>query len=771
MKKKIMIWVYILALLTALVGCSKGIDNKQQTKPVTQANSVSQTESYDGSEPQPFPVNSRYVENEIPQPEMDAEEYRIGSRVNCNNQYEIYTALDSEDRTNATVYCYTLVEDKFIKSTVEWASNACKDLAITPESLCQSEDGNDYIQFTKSRLYDNHFYGTRMVIKKTEDAKGYLDVTPSYWHETASKLPYCDSLFIRSLKITKNQIMCYTEEGGLELVFYDIKKKEKVDFGSINIYQHYALKDNTIYTFSDKPTELLVHDLEEGKTDSIELQYSNGAIFEKLIEIGPNNEIIVLDQGGLHIKMKNGTLWETIVDGDQCSVSTPNFLPESLVILPDSTITYFAIYANIVDYKNDKYVKYEPIMDDSMTSSKELKICSLFDNATMRMGIANFKKKHPEIKVSYDILFDTNSTDAAATRAEIIRTLNVELLAGKGPDIMLLDYLPISSFVEKGVLMDLSNILNGPDQENLLLSNISDCYNQDGKMYCMPIRILLPYYGSREDLGKQTMTVEDLATYCKDKDRKVIASATYFQLAHNLLMYYSDEIFSEDGLIKKEGLTSFLSSMNIIANQIKAVPGAKTNKYSTGVKEDYYQTIPDSLMSEDSTIAVMNEIGSIAQLESLIAILREIGGNYVPINQSFFPYGIVGINNMTKQPELAKEFVTSLFDEDIQSKDLQDGIPVNEKALMNWNIPCRKLGCTSYQTLNGEVKLINIDSLTVDDMKKFTDYVKSLTRSAYTDEDSRDIIAEGAAEYLEGNMTLEQAVDDIIQKYNLYFGE
>ena len=41
-----------------------------------------------------------------------------------------------------------------------------------------------------------------------------------------------------------------------------------------------------------------------------------------------------------------------------------------------------------------------------------------------------------------------------------LKTLNADIMAGKGPDILVLDGLPIASYMEKGLLADLSDVLD-----------------------------------------------------------------------------------------------------------------------------------------------------------------------------------------------------------------------------------------------------------------------------------------------------------------------
>jgi hypothetical protein len=184
-----------------------------------------------------------------------------------------------------------------------------------------------------------------------------------------------------------------------------------------------------------------------------------------------------------------------------------------------------------------------------------------------------------------------------------------------------------------------------------------------------------------------------------------------------------------------------------------------------------YLGYPDVLMWEDYTMLSTGTIGFNTGYEHLVAILNQINGTFGPINDTFYPNGIVGINQQTKEPELARDFASSLFEETLHSLDLYDGFPVNENALNNWVKPGPPRYAETYWTQEFVMEEIPFHGLTNDDMRNVVTMVKSLTRPAYTDDSGCTMIVEGAVAYLKGEKTLEQAVDEISRKINLYQSE
>ena len=76
-----------------------------------------------------------------------------------------------------------------------------------------------------------------------------------------------------------------------------------------------------------------------------------------------------------------------------------------------------------------------------------------------------FQKKYPDIYLTLETGMSGND---GVTRTDALKTLNTEIMAGKGPDILILDGISSETYAEQGMLEDLSGIL----KEAGLLDNI-----------------------------------------------------------------------------------------------------------------------------------------------------------------------------------------------------------------------------------------------------------------------------------------------------------
>lgn len=100
-------------------------------------------------------------------------------------------------------------------------------------------------------------------------------------------------------------------------------------------------------------------------------------------------------------------------------------------------------------------LKYAYSADASTVPDKELTVYALEDSSEIRQAISAFQKEHADIYVNLKI---GRSGDNAVTADDALRTLNSDIMAGEGPDVIILDGMPVDNYIEKGLLMDISDV-------------------------------------------------------------------------------------------------------------------------------------------------------------------------------------------------------------------------------------------------------------------------------------------------------------------------
>lgn len=752
MKKKILAWFCILSMCITITGCKSTQDSTEND---TQESS-NDSNSIEVSK-------GRYKEFMLLDPVLESNETDLLLAINNEGNFERYTVQNTENYLNSFYSCYTYVDGRSQKSAIDWVNKAASEFSFVPADYCHGEDGTDYLLYTTPSTYDTKGqpeYDKREcgVLKKVQGTDTYIDITPAYWEPGTEYY---------KLRVTKDGVLCYIEN--MNLVFYDSVKKELVNYGNFTDISDYVIQENTLYYIDRMKNEIQIVQLSENKVEEIALVTD---AMSSDLQVSSKGDIILLNAEGIHRYRKGGTMWETILDGKDARMSSPSFMILSSIVVPGTYDTYYILYLDLTTYKTS-IAEYRFNDNSNDLQKRELTIYSLYKNISLEHAIYSYSQLHQDVTInlvemlSYE---DTINPDGETIRSEVIRDISTEILAGKDVDIILMDGLPISSYIEKGILMDMSECCSD------LLPGIAKNYTQDGKIYCMPMRLLMPVFVMRGDISEYTKSIEDLADYCLSSERSLMNPLCYNSLVKMFLYIYGSEIFTEGGALSPENLSSFLVSINEIAIKTGATEdGDRGTLYLNFPISESALRIRNALCGDLSFVysrdvqSAISVIGDYTDLSRVCTYNKVVSGRYIPLNDIFIPDGTVGISKNAKDVELAKDFVKYLLSEEVQSLHLQDGFPVNDKALTAWSQePYNK---EEWVSMQGEEGTIHSKPATVEEKQRVIEELRTLSKPVVLDTVCWDILLKGTLEYLRGEKDLEQATSEISQKVNLYLSE
>lgn len=145
------------------------------------------------------------------------------------------------------------------------------------------------------------------------------------------------------------------------------------------------------------------------------------------------------------------------------------------------------------------------------------------------------------------------------TSADAVRTLNTQILAGEGPDVLVLDGMPVDDYADQGVLADISTILNEVKETDGLLENIAYAKKQENGVYAAPVQFaMVAAAGEAETvsqlgsaLGERSGSgsIEKLRELSQEAG--LLSWSTVSYLAKNLYPLYSVEVVQEDGTLDR----------------------------------------------------------------------------------------------------------------------------------------------------------------------------------------------------------------------------
>lgn len=411
-------------------------------------------------------------------------------------------------------------------------------------------------------------------------------------------------------------------------------------------------------------------------------------------------------RSGLFRLAAGGETWEKIVEGGLSSFSLPSMGLQELI--PHGENEFLALFYSDSSSRQQlmNYV-YSP--DTPTRPDTELTVFAMFHDQTVPQAVGAFRKQYPNVLINIQSASDEN---AYVDGMDAIRVLNTELLAGKGPDLIVLDNTPLQDYIDKGVLADLSDVVAPMLQSGELLENIVTSLEQGGKLYAVPTRFTMPTLWGDKTALKSAGTLAELADYAQQHpDRRAFVNLSPQMMAFQFGRVSQHRFLGGDGQVDVDALERFFTDLKRLCDTDGGRPNldGETIPFS----EEYWHNanVPDTggvfaVAYGDADLMFGNLDGFSNIMMPNGAVYRQNGGespNFEAGNVTttvpdgevrevfrpqpglggsvFFPNSIIGVNARSEKLELAKEFVRAMLGEGTQNMDVYNGFPVNKNAI------------------------------------------------------------------------------------------
>lgn len=217
-----------------------------------------------------------------------------------------------------------------------------------------------------------------------------------------------------------------------------------------------------------------------------QLVYSgSGAGHLDAVSAGPDGTLWFANEKGIHRLAAGGNLVETVVESSAFAFTRPNSMGQAMARTEAGDYLLLLTDYNSADYASTLY-RYH--FDERLPARGEtvLTVWSLNDNNTVRAAIAAFAAARPEVEVEYTVAQPDGQE--GPDKEELLRALNTELLAGGGPDLLILDGTNHAAYARQGLLADVSGMVS----DIALLESITGPFTENGALYVLPVRFQLP---------------------------------------------------------------------------------------------------------------------------------------------------------------------------------------------------------------------------------------------------------------------------------------
>ena len=257
------------------------------------------------------------------------------------------------------------------------------------------------------------------------------------------------------------------------------------DFG-IAGNQLLVFADDTIHYYNAKTGD----PLPEETVFTEHLQMESGENTEEVVSsrvfTGMGEQgILYVSKKGIYVYNLGGSVVEQLLsEGYLTGISSKTELMD-VETDADGNI-YLAVSDRYSGNPTGMLLEYGYDKEQEAVPGTELDIYMLKRDAHMEQMISLFQKEYPDISVTVQ---EGMTGEDGVTATDAMKNLNTEIMSGEGPDVLLMDGLDAENYIERGMLEDISGIM----EKAGILENIQKAYEEeDGSIYCMPVRFGIP---------------------------------------------------------------------------------------------------------------------------------------------------------------------------------------------------------------------------------------------------------------------------------------
>lgn len=576
-----------------------------------------------------------------------------------------------------------------------------------------------------------------------------------------------------------------SEEGGAAEYITEIPEGNVNNLFVCGDYIFMTVRGQNFYIYSMEKGEYLEDTV---LTDAVKGSLGEGSLL--ITQAEAENAIYVVNNEGLYHHVINGNVMEQVIDGSVCSLGDVSRKLVDMIVVGEEMPDFYMLFSD------GKFLRYRYHTDVKSVPDTVLRIYSLEEDRNVRLAVGAFRAEHPELYVQYEIGMVEES---GQSREDALKNLATELAVGTGPDILVLDDIPYISYVEKGVLAELTTVMETIKDQGGVWEKLIDDYTVNGSVYGIPMCFRMPVLAGS---GGELSSIDSLDVLA-DRLESLKGSSTKSKIGlpdAGLVLDFMGQITcgewtTEDGMLDEEVLTRFLSvckriyqadiadmTEEALTADRKDRLGSKYNS-SDGQKSGYQdfhalnQLMTGMQMGNQFAVGILG--GNIRNnLAFYLGGLHELEWDYRIAGESniCLPQSLLGINQNTAMKEAAEEFISFALSRDFQTEGILSGIPMNQGAFQE-QITEQKpadgeyYGIVSLVSQDGEDFQINISWPEEEELNKYAAMVEALDTVNLCDSRLFDAVLRHGVDALTGEKEIEETVDAISKEVSLYLAE
>lgn len=569
-----------------------------------------------------------------------------------------------------------------------------------------------------------------------------------------------------------------------EAVLYGTDGKE---ISRKELEQDFFERVNTIFTKGDGTLMVVSYDqdwnkcylasfdLESGETgEQTELTFANNYG----IRAGSDTDLLLTNNLGVYT-------WNI---GDAEPKMFMNYINSDL---PTNNIQYVqmvddkhfvAIYNEIENW--EQRCAYFTYVDPADIPDKEVLVLGgEYVNSDVKSKVIDFNKASDQYRITVKD-YSTYNTNEDWTAGQT--RLNSDITSGQMPDIMLLNNMSsYGNYVSKGLLADIGKLLAADEELSKLeyLQNVWDAFSVNGNLYAV-----VPSFNVRTMIAKKSLVGEPQSWTMADVEAVLATmpegAKAFGDMMRDSYIYYMLSYAGQDFINVETGKCNFNSQSFVdMLEYAKTLP----TEYPQDYWENYDYSFYESQYRENRALLYDLYISNIKDCKYQIKgyIGEEISfvgfptsdSNGSTINSGNYTFMI---SARSRHQDGAWQFVRQFLTEEYQSGGQFYDMPVLKSAFLN---KAREATERSYWTdedgnkeyyddtwnINGEEVIL--EPFTQEEVDAICEFIYTVDRTAYYNEDIRNIITEEAEAFFTGQKSVQEVVDIIQSRAQVFVNE
>lgn len=583
------------------------------------------------------------------------------------------------------------------------------------------------------------------------------------------------------------------EDGSSEIFLSPQQRADYVKVvGNVAAVDSYANAER-VFELYDIETKELIDDevLQSFLKDYYSERSSNGNYYYSMIYFMDKDNVIYLaGRKGVHRHVIGGSAVEQLVDGGLSRLGSPDY--GIVGFLPLSDTEFLGLFANL------KLIKFTYDPDVPTVPNNRIKVYSLEESSALRVAISAYQVKNPDMFIEYEVGIESGSS---VTRDDALKKLNTQIVAGEGPDLLCLSGLPIDSYVDKGLLKDVSTLVSDLEKEENMFENLFQAFEKDGALYMVPGQIYLTMIGGHE---KYVSQMNDLKTIADEVEKMredypgkdLLGMGQAKQVMKGFALSSAPAWKTENGELDKEAVEEFLTqTKRIYEAQMDGLDEECLERF-TMINDIFTDEYGENWMYDNRFYyaSEIDLIGNVTQLEigSLtypygyfeeVSTPRNKGGEDVifkPVSGQcsniFTADLLLGINAASPRTEYAEDFLKELLGKETQAA--MGGLAVNRDAMEELFTPKENMlgengeyGSIGSSSWDGEMISVQVYFPDQEQIDNFYKMMESMDTPYLEDAVLEETVFEEGSKFILGEQSLEDALSAIEQKIAIYLAE